>query len=110
MVVLHKNLGTYTDYSLSGTELSFRGGELTLDLAELQRDYPVSITVSEDSDKKLTTGVSHRYVAEIDIPARDSSVEKTGVADDFGFPVLRRSYAQFDTDGVVLTLWAKGAK
>ena len=78
MKVLHKNDGAYADYSLDGTVLSFRGGELTLDLAELERDYPVNITVSEDGAKKLTTGVSRRYVAEIDIPARISAVEKTG--------------------------------
>ena len=106
MKVIYKNDGEYIDYSLSGDLLSFRGGELTLNLAELERDHPVSVTVSEDGTGRLRTGVLRRYIAEIDIPARRSVVEKTGVADDFGFPVLCRAYSTFDPNGVVLTLWA----
>ena len=106
MEIVYKNDGTYTDFALSGTLLSFRGGDLTLDLAALERDYPVSVTVSEDYNGRLTTGASKRYVAEIDIPARQSVVEKTGVADNIGFPVLRRVYTRLSTDNIVLTLWA----
>ena len=106
MRVLHKNNGSYADVSLSGAVLSLQDGKLTLDLSEAQRDYPVRIDISEDAAGRLTQGVSHRYVAELEIPARSSTVEKTGVADDFGFPVLRRVYAPLDTDDVVLTLWA----
>lgn len=106
MKILHKNEGKYVDYSLSGNILSFRGGELSLDLAALQRDYPVSICISEDRAGNLTLGASWRYVAELELPARRSVVEKTGVADDFGFPVLRRVYLPFSTEDAMLTLWA----
>ena len=105
MKILHKNEGTYVDYSLSGNILSFREGELTVDLAELQRDYPVSICISENKAGSHA-GAAWRYVAEIELPARRSIVEKTGVADDHGFPVLRRVYLPLSTGDVVLTLWA----
>ena len=105
MRVLHKNDGTYVDYSLSGAILSLRGGQLTLDLAELERDYTVYIDISEDAAGRLTLGVAHRYVAQLELPAHRSVVEKTGVADDFGFPVLRRVYMPINTDDVALTLW-----
>ncbi len=111
MKILHKNEGAYVDYSLSGNLLSFRGGELTLDLSELARDYPVSLCISEDAAGKLMPGAARRYVAELELPARQSIVEKTGVADDFGFPVLHRVSIPFSAEDVVLTLWAvKGAE
>ncbi len=106
MKILHKNEGTYVDYSLRGNILSFRGGKLTLDLGNLQRDYQVSICISEDKAGNLTLSAAWRYVAEIELPARRSIVEKTGVADDHGFPVLRRVYLPLNTEDVVLTLWA----
>ena len=105
MRILRKNDGKYVDYSLTGTVLSLREGELTLNLAELERDYAVDIDISEDAAGRLTLGASHRYVAQLELPARRSIVEKTGIADDFGFPVLRRVYSHINTDDVVLTLW-----
>ena len=107
MKVLYKNAGEYCSYSIDGSVLSFRGGELSLDLEDLSRDYPVCITVSGDERGLLSTGVSRRYVAEIAIPARQSKVGKTGVADSFGFAVLQREYEPFDPGGVELTLWAE---
>lgn len=105
MKVLYKNGAPGVDYALDGARLSFRGGELTLDLEKLQRDYPVTLVVSEDREGRLTLGPAWRYVAEIEIPARRSAVRKTGAADDFGFPVLERVYFPLDTAEVTLTLW-----
>jgi len=107
MRVEFKNGGKYVDYSLDGGTISFRSGELMLDLAALQKDYPVKITVSEDSAGKLTIGAAKRYVAEIEIPERESVVEKTGVVNPFKFPVIRRVYAPFNADSVALTLWSQ---
>ena len=106
MRVEYKNDGSYTGYSLDGTVLSFRGGELTFDLARLQRFNPVKVTISEDEGGNLVTGISRRYVAEVDIPAKRRAAEKTGAVNPFGFPILRRVNDSFDAAGVVLTLWA----
>jgi hypothetical protein len=102
--VICKNDGQYAAYELCGRRLTI-GGELTLCLEELQADYPVRVYVSEDERGRLVTGAARRYVAQLDIPARVSRVEKTGIADDFGFPVLRRVYETFSSDKVTLTLW-----
>ena len=102
----HKNEGNYAAYSYNGTVLVFRNGELTLDLARFQRDYPVNVTVSEDDAGNLVTGVSRRYVAEIAIPAKRKTAEKTGSVNPFGFPIIRRVHNQFNAEDVVLTLWA----
>jgi len=106
MQMEYKTDGVYIDFSLDSNQLSFRGGELVLDLEEIAKTHRVGIIISEDSSGKLTTGASHRYIAEVSIPERRFTAEKTGVADDLGFPVLRKVHAPLDTDGVVLTLWA----
>ena len=107
MKVAYKNGGAYADYSVIGTVISFRGGELSIDLALHERDHPVRITVSEDENGRLVIGPSRRYVAEIGIPARTGIIEKTGVCDAFGFPVLRREQGgQPCTEDATLTLWA----
>lgn len=105
MRIKYKNSGRYVEYSLEGSVLTL-GGELHLDLAALQRPYPQTIVISADRDGKLTLGAAWRYVAEIELPAAEFSVEETGVADDVGFPVLRKAWAEFSTENVELTLWA----
>lgn len=106
MNVCYKNSGSYVDYALEGSTLSLAGGRLSLDLAQLRRPYPVKLTVSEDKAGELVLGPAWRYVAEIELPAAVCSVEETGVADDVGFPVLRKVWAELSTDDVALTLWA----
>ena len=106
MKILFKNEGSYITYALDGAVLSFRDGELSLELDTLQKEYPIRITVFEDGDGKLTTDLSKRYVAELEIPGKKSIVEKTGVVNPFGFPVLRFVSEPLCTDDVIMTLWA----
>ena len=106
MKVCYKNSGSYAEYALEGSVLSFAGGELRLDLALLQRPYPQRIIVSADEAGKPVLGAAWRYVAEIELPAAGFAVEETGVADDVGFPVLRKVREEFSAENVVLTLWA----
>jgi hypothetical protein len=106
MVVRHKNEGAYIAYELNGTELSFRGGELVIDLKEEQRGYPLRIDVSADAEGRLVVGESHRYVAEIDIPARVYKLNSKGYTDDLGIVQAFRSVEPFDPAETVLTLWA----
>ena len=108
MILYKKNEGTYVPYELTGTSLSFRGA-LTLELSEYECDYPVSLDICEDLSGKLVLGLSHRYAAQIDIPARTYTIE-TGPADDFGFPKLKKTAMPLDTDKVTLTLWATDLK
>ena len=92
-------------YALEGTKLSLGGGALTVDLQGYIRDYPVQLDISADEAGALVVGLGHRYIAQIDIPAR-SYVIVAGASDDFGFPRLRKAARPLDTGLVKLTLWA----
>ncbi len=105
MIISKKNAGTYVQYELADTRLSFRDGELMLDLSRYERDYPVHLDICENAYGMLILGPSRRYVAELDIPAREYMVKK-GEPDDLGFPILTRIAVPFDVDKVSLTLWA----
>jgi hypothetical protein len=105
MIIREKNRGSYISYKLSGTELTFRNKELVLDLTEFQHDYPAHVDISEDDKGRLVTGPAHRYMAELDIPARVYNVS-AGEKDDLGFPLLYKTAEPLDMDEVTLTLWA----
>jgi hypothetical protein len=105
MMVIEKNNGTYIPIVLSGTELLLGEGELKLDLALLESDHPVHIDISEDRAGRLVLGPALRYMAEIDIPARQYRI-KTGPADDLGFPKLTKFALPLDANSISLTLWA----
>lgn len=105
MKIAYKNTGEYVAFSLDGAVLSLRGGALAVDLSELARDYDVHVDICEDSGGRLVAGHSARYVAELDIPAREYAVSATPKSDDFGFPVLIKRPKPFGADNVLLTLW-----
>lgn len=105
MIVQFKNKGSYPSYELTGTVLHI--GSWQADLAALQKDYPVEITLYEDENGSLTETLSLRYAAEICIPAKVPAVEKIGIADEFGFPALKHVFPEFSADEVILTLWGK---
>ncbi|MDR0875773.1 MAG: hypothetical protein LBN12_06145 [Clostridiales Family XIII bacterium] len=106
MIVKRKQEGSYIDYEQKGSVLTFRGGALEIDLAAQQAGYPVHIDVSADAGGRLVTGPAHRYVAEIDIPARVNGLSFKGSADDLGIVQAVRTTEPLDTEQVVLTLWA----
>lgn len=107
MIINYKQDGTYIDYKLRDTMLSFMDGALEIDLAEMQAGYPVHLDVSMDENGKLLIGPSHRYIAEIDIPARVNKLNyKEKQADDLGIVQAYRTTEPFDVEQVELTLWA----
>lgn len=105
MIIREKNKGSYISYNLIGNKLTFRNNELALDLTQFQHDYPAHIDISEDENGRLVTGPAHRYMAEIDIPARVYTIT-VGEKDDFGFPLLCKTTEPLEMDKVTLTLWA----
>jgi hypothetical protein len=106
MIVKYKNEGKYIPYELNGTVLSFGNGELEIDLAARQCGYMYRIAVSLEADGGLEEGQTHRYVAEIDIPARVYKLNYKGCTDDLGIVQAYRTTEPFDESKVVLTLWA----
>ena len=110
MKIVEKNVGEKIDYSVRGTKLNIND-ELILDLARYERDFDVHIDISEDWAEMLTMGLSDRYVAQIDIPARQYNEIEThseeepeeGTAE--GENIILEA-VPFSMANVTLTLWA----
>ena len=108
MIIKKKNAGNPISYKQDGNILTFRDGELVLDLERLQDEYLVHIDICEDPNGKLVVGSSRKYVAEIDLPPREYRMIKLGFKCDANLEQLRRDVVPFDIDKVVLTLWSVG--
>jgi len=102
MIVSEKNQGPKASYELQGNILTFRDGELSLGLSKYEKDFPVHIDVCSNEYDMLTIGPSRKYVAEIDIPAKEYDEEETGDTENPVTLIPRL----FDVTKVQLTLWA----
>lgn len=99
MIIIDKNAGPKIGHTEDGTAITFGNNELTLDLAELQEEEPVHVTICYTKRHTLTTGRGGiTYVAEIDIPAIEYT-ESQG--EEGGMEPL-----PLDMEKVTLTLWA----
>ena len=105
MRIVNVNEGRYADFRLDGRYLTI-GGNLTIDLAQEQRGYDVTLDVCSDSDGKLAVGQGIRYVCQIFIPGRVYAIHETGDADEMGFRQIEKTAQSLDTDKVVLYLWS----
>lgn len=107
MIVIQKNEGQKIDYEIQNTatkkKITF-DDDLTINLAKRQEDWPVHIDVCFDADGALVIGAAagRKYVAELDIPAREyEQGEASGEGDTpLTVPV------PLDLDTVTLSLWA----
>lgn len=106
MIVIEKNEGIKIPHSLRVNKLTL-GEEITLDISKYERDFDVHLDVCQNAYGMLTMGVSTRYVAQIDIPARRYTLEDDG-EDDQGMPRQKKTAEPFSMDTVTLTLWALG--
>ncbi|MDD6188379.1 MAG: hypothetical protein PUB32_02220 [Clostridiales bacterium] len=92
--------------SLCGTVLSFREGELSIDIDKYRRSFPVHLEVGENEFGMLILGTARRLAAEIDIPPIE--LEYTfGEADDIGFPKMYKAAKPLDTDKLRVTIWER---
>lgn len=107
MIIVDKNEGTKVDYNVTGTKINF-SGEITLDLVKYERDFPVHLDICMDKFGFLTMGLAERYVAQIDIPERQYTMEENGT-DEEGNPQLEPVPVPFSMDNVTLTLWGMEA-
>lgn len=123
MIVIEKNEGAKVAYTQSGTVVSFADGRLSLDCALYQKDWDVHLDVCENADGNLVIGTEsgQKYVAQLDIPAREYEYPETAPA----FADLDSEEAEadgmertetappvllpLDMEKVTLSLWAIGA-
>lgn len=106
MIIIEKNKGAKISYSLRTTKLTL-GEELTADLTKYERDFAVHLDFCFNPFGMLTMGISERYAAQVDIPARSYNYVDNGV-DDEGKPLTSKEAVPLDTDKVTLTMWAVG--
>lgn len=104
MIIIEKNEGPKIDYSTRTTKLTLND-EITIDLSKYERDFPVHIDICRNEFDMLTFGLSTRYVAQIDIPAREYQMVENG-ADEEGAPKYDKVAVPFDMGKVTLTLWS----
>lgn len=103
MIIVDKNEGRKIEYAVEETVITFGVNELTLDLAELQEEEPVHVTICYTKRHTLTTGKGGiTYVAEIDIPAIEYTYPDPGEGEEEPGPVP----VPLDMEKVTLTLWA----
>ena len=98
MIIVEKNEGEKIPYEINGSKICF-DDDLSINLAKREEDSPVHIDICFDADGALVVGAAagRRYVAEIDIPAREYvESEET------------REPVPLNMDKVALTLWAIG--
>ena len=94
MIIVEKNEGPKIDYEIQNTatkkKITF-DDDLTINLIKREQDWPVHIDICYDEDDELVIGTAagRRYIAEIDIPARQYTP---------GEPL--------DLDTVTLSLWS----
>jgi hypothetical protein len=107
MIVIEKNEGQKIDYEIQNTatkkKITF-DDDLTINLAKRQEDWPVHIDVCFDADGALVMGAAagRKYVAELDIPAREYEQGESSGEDDTSPTVP----VPLDLDTVTLSLWA----
>ncbi|QIB26114.1 hypothetical protein [Caloranaerobacter azorensis] len=104
MIIVEKNEGVKINYSVDGTKLTLND-EMTLDLGKYERDFPVHIDICTNKFGFLSFGLSEKYVAQIDIPAREYQEVQNGT-DEEGNPKIEMVPVAFDMDKVKLTLWS----
>lgn len=105
MIIVEKNEGPKIPYEVTGKKICF-DDDLTINLAKREQDYPVHIDICSDHDGELVIGTAagRRYVAEIDIPAREYIYPDPPVDPDD--PTDPPTPVPLDMDKVTLSLWA----
>ena len=103
MIIVEKNEGPKVEYTVTGTEVNF-DGQLMLDLSRYERDFPVHLDICKDKFGFLTMGLAQSYVAQIDIPERQYTMEENGT-DEEGNPNIQPVPVPFSMDIVKITLW-----
>ncbi len=116
MIVIEKNEGAKVAYTQSGTVVSFADGRLALDCALYQKDWGVHLDVCENADGNLVIGTEsgRKYVAQLDIPAREYLYPEINAADLDGEKTEHKQTEPptplpLDMEKVTLSLWAIGA-
>ena len=111
--------GTHIEYSYTSKSITFGDEDLTVNLKNREKDEKVTIDICTDRDGELVMGTAAglRYVAQVEIPAReytkseipnpDYDPEK-GDTPDNPENITVREAVPFDIEKCTIYLWALG--
>ncbi len=105
MIVNEVAEGKKIPYVLMGNMIFFNN-EMLFNLEKYERDHAISIDVCEDENFMLVNGLGRRYVAQVQIPAREYTEkieDEENTEDEQENPELVP--VPFDMDKVTLNLW-----
>lgn len=105
--IMEKTGGEKVDVVFEGNKVILGDDEMTLNLSKYERDDPVHIDIGLNARGFLTFGVSDRYAAQIDIPAREYALVDSGQTDENGSPRMNKVAQPFDMSRVTVTLWGR---
>ncbi len=85
-------------------------GDLTIDLSAREKDIPITIDISRDSEGNLIEGIGDFYIANIIIPPRRYGKTVQIITDAEGNEINQTipKALPFDINRVKLQLWAMG--
>ena len=113
IIKVPENAEKLVGYEITGKVISFNDGELMMDLSKKERDDPVHLDICQDILGGLVLGTTtgRRYVAQIDIPAREyeeTEVENPDYHEEDEMSsetITKREPLPFSMDKCTLTLW-----
>ena len=99
--VIEKNVGPKIEYEQSGTRLYFGDDEIMVNCSKYQKDWEQTVDICMDRVGNLTIGTRSalRYVAQIEIPAKEYTEEEVDGE-------IQRTPVPLDMGDVTLILWA----
>lgn len=101
MQIVHKNQGPKIDYVINDKQLYFKN-EISLNLAEYEKDFSVHLDICLDENGSLTLGLGEKYVAQIDIPPRQYIYQRPNDNEE---EEPSKVALPFDIEKATLTLW-----
>lgn len=103
MIIIEKNEGEKIPYETTSKKITF-DDDLTINLAKRESDNAQHIDICYDADHELVIGAAagRKYVAEIDIPARQYEEFNDSEMEDG----ITLTPIPFDIDRCTLSLWS----
>ena len=99
--------GKHIEYETTKKSITFGDEDLTINLKNREMDETTVIDICSDKQGFLVIGAEtgYRYVAQVEIPAREYT-EISGQPDDDGNQTTDRVPVPFDIDKCTIYLWA----
>lgn len=96
--------GTHIEYETSQKSITFGDEDLTINLKNREMDEKVTIDICSDKQGFLVVGAEtgSRYVAQIEIPAREYTEETVESDDEI---TVQNVAVPFDIDKCTIYLW-----